>query len=151
MDRKISALGDRIGEIIEYMVGGGIIKQFQELGYTITAYSRDKIFTVHGTNEQGEVDLLLEDGIVTILVEVKTKLKTEDVLEHVARLEKYRRYYNARHSNPDGQHFIGAVAGAVVTPNVIEFTQKQGMYVIVQSGEAVEILPSPEGFVAKKW
>ncbi len=150
-DKKIAALGDRIGEIVEHMIGGDIINQFQELGYSITAYSRDKIFAVPDTNEHGEVDLLLEDGIVTILIEVKTNLKTEDVLDHVKRLEKYRRYYNARNRTLDEQHFIGAVAGAVVKPNVAEFAQKEGLYVIVQSGEAVEILPSPDGFVAKQW
>ncbi len=150
-DKKIAALGDRIGEIVEHMIGGDIINQFQELGYSITAYSRDKIFAVPDTNEHGEVDLLLEDGNVTILIEVKTNLKTEDVLDHVKRLEKYRRYYNARNRALDEQHFIGAVAGAVVKPNVAEFAQKEGLYVIVQSGEAVEILPSPDGFVAKRW
>jgi len=29
--------------------------------------------------------------------------------------------------------------------------RKNGMYVIVQSGESVEIVPSPEGFTAKEW
>ncbi|HBT77963.1 MAG TPA: DUF3782 domain-containing protein [Planctomycetaceae bacterium] len=149
-DRKISALGSRIGEIVENMIGGDIVAQFRALGYAVSAYSRNKVFGIAGTSASGEIDLLLEDGDVAILIEVKTALKTADVNEHVERLQKYRRYID-EHGDVDKRRYIGAVAGAVVEPNVVQFAQKNGLYVIVQSGKAVEIMPSPEGFVAKKW
>jgi len=63
-------------------------------------------------------------------------------------LEKFRRYSDAR---GDKRHFIGAVAGAVVSDNVADSAIENGLYVIVQSGEAVEIVTPPEGFVPKKW
>jgi len=148
-EKKISALGSRIGEIVENMLGSDIINQFQALGYSITKYSRSLRFGPLGTEESGEVDLYIEDGDVAILVEAKTTLKTADVLEHIERLEKYRRCMDAAGS--DSRRFIGAVAGAVVEPNVAAFAQKHGMYVIAQSGKAFEIIPSPEGFVPKKW
>ena len=148
-DRKISALGSRIGEIIENMIGNDIISQFQALGYSITRYSRNLRFGQFGTEECSEVDLYIEDGDVAILVEAKTTLKNVDVLEHIERLEKYRRCIDAAGS--DSRRFIGAVAGAVVEKNVATFAQKHGLYVIAQSGKAFEIIPSPEGFVPKKW
>jgi len=148
-ERKISSLGSRIGEIVENMLGSDIITQFQSLGFSITRYSRNLIFGRPGTEESGEVDLYIEDGDVAILVEAKTTLKNADVLEHIERLEKYRRCIDAAGS--DSRRFIGAVAGAVVDKNVATFTQKHGMYVIAQSGKAFEIIPSPEGFVPKKW
>ena len=148
-DKKISALGSRIGEIVENMIGGDIVNQFREFGYAITRYGRNLIFGREGTAESGEVDLFLEDGDIAILIEVKTSLKTADVLEHIERLEKYRRCIDAAKS--DTRCYIGAVAGAVVEKNVADFAQKHGLYVIVQSGRAVEIIPPPEGFVAKKW
>jgi hypothetical protein len=148
-DRKISALGSRIGEIVENMIGNDIINQFQALGYSITRYSRSLRFGPLGTAESSEVDLYIEDGDVAILVEAKTTLKNADVLEHIERLEKYRRCIDAAGS--DNRRFIGAVAGAVVEKNVAEFAQKHGMYVIAQSGKAFEIIPPPEGFVPKKW
>jgi len=148
-DKKISALGSRIGEIVENMIGGDIVPQFQALGYSITRYGRNFIFGQQGTEESGEIDLYIEDGDVAILIEAKTTLKTADVLEHIERLEKYRRCIDAAGS--DHRRFIGAVAGAVVEKNVAEFAQKRGLYVIVQSGRAVEIIPSPEGFVPKRW
>ena len=147
----IGRLGDRIGDIIEHMVGGGnIIEQFQALDYDVTEYSRNKIFGKKGTKESGEIDLFLEDGDIAILISVKTKLTTGNVREHIEQMEKYRRYIDAK-GNGDKRRFVGAVAGAVADPNVIDFAQKKGFYVIVQSGVAVEIIPPPEGFEAKKW
>jgi len=98
----------------------------------------------------GEIDLLLDDGPIGILIEVKTTLKTDDVREHIERIGKYRRY--AEEKGFGGQRrFIGAVAGALVSKETAKFAQDNGMYVIVQSGDAIEIVASPEGFRAKEW
>ena len=59
----------------------------------------------------------------------KRKLITE-------RLEKYRICADAR---GDKRRFIGAVAGAVVDGEATDVAHDNGMYVIVQPGEAVEI------------
>jgi len=145
-DKIISELGSRIGEIVENMVGGGnIVKQFQALNIAIHAHSRDKTFGTRGTSESGEIDVFLENGDLVILIEVKTKPTQDDVREHIERLKKYRLYGN------DKRRILGAIAGAVVPDKVAEFSHKKGMYVIVQSGEAVEIIAQPEGFMAKEW
>ena len=86
---------------------------------------------------------------MSILIEVKTTLETADVRKHLDKMEKYRIYANARWNDPT--HFIGAVAGAVVTDESKDFAHENGMYVIVQSGEAVEIMEVPEGFRAREW
>jgi len=36
-------------------------------------------------------------------------------------------------------------------PHAGKLAYENGFYVIVQSGKAVEILPTPEGFVAREW
>ena len=147
-DRKISALGSRIGEIVESMVEGNIVGKFQVFGYTVTKSGRNVKF---GNRElpRGEIDLFLEDGDIAILIEVKTTLETADVRNHIDRLERYRRYVDA--AGHDKRHFIGAVAGAVIMGEAATVAHESGMYVIVQSGEAVEIVKPPEGFKAKKW
>ncbi|MDR0328094.1 MAG: hypothetical protein LBI05_07365 [Planctomycetaceae bacterium] len=144
-DRKISALGSRIGEIVENMVGGDIVGQFQALNIAIHSHSRDKTFGTRGTNESGQIDVFLENGDIVVLIEVKTKPTADDVLDHIERMKKYRIYGN------DKRRILGAVAGAVVADDVVKFAHKQGLFVIVQSGEAVEIIAPPEGFVAKEW
>jgi len=149
-EQKISSLGSRVGEIVENMVGGDIVEQFQALGYAVTSLSRNIIFGMEGTKDEGEIDLLLEDGDIAILIEAKTALKTKDVLEHIERLEKYRAYLD-RTGKSDRWRLIGAVATASARPDVIKFAQRKGLYVIVQTGRTVEIVTPPEGFVAKKW
>ena len=143
-DKKISELGSRVGEIVENMVGGDIVGQFQALGIAIKSHSRYKTFGTRGTSESGEIDVFLENGDIVILIEVKTRLTEDEVREHIERMKKYRSY------GDDKRRIIGAVAGAVVSDDVIKFAHKQGLYVIVQSGEAVEIIAQPEGFVAKE-
>ena len=64
-------------------------------------------------------------------------------------MEKYRRFVDADGKN--GKRFIGAVAGTVIAENVINFAHESGLYVIIQSARAVEIIDSPEGFKAKEW
>ena len=149
-ERKISALGSRIGEIIENMVSGNIVAKFREFGYAVNECSQNKYFENKELGISGEIDVLLEDGDIAILIEVKTTLVIADVREHIERLEKYRCHTDTK-VNGDKRRFIGAVAGAVVRDDAAKFAQKNGMYVIVQSGEAVKIVPPPEGFVAKEW
>ena len=144
-DKKIAELGSRIGEIVENMIGGDIVKKFQALNIAIHAHSRDKTFGTRGTSESGEIDVFLENGDLVVLIEVKTKPAQGDVRDHIERMKKYRLYGN------DKRRIFGAIAGAVVPDKVAEFAHKQGMYVIVQSGEAVEIIAQPKGFKAKEW
>ena len=148
--KSVSKLGNRIGDIIENMVGGNaLIRKFKKLDYKIERHSRNVCFG-HGLPKEmrGEVDLLLEDGNIAILIEVKTTLQTADVRTHIERLEKYRRVADVK---GDKRRFIGAVAGAVVEGEAQEFAHENGMYVIVQTGEAVEIVQTPEGFQTKEW
>jgi len=149
-NKDVGGLTGKVGDMVEKLVGeGNLVDQFRKLGHRVKAHSRKKVFGEKGTAESGEIDLFLEDGNVSILVEAKTTLKKDDVLDHLERLEKYRRCVDA--DGPSGKHFIGAVAGTVIAENVIDFAHEKGLYVIIQSARAVEILSQPEGFVAKKW
>ena len=146
--RKVSALGSRIGEIVENMVAGNIVEKFQAFDYEIIQCAPRVKYEYKKLGMRGEIDLFLEDGDVAILVEVKTTLETTDVRKHIKQLEEYRRCADAR---GDKRRFVGAVAGAVVEGEAMEFAHENGMYVIVQSGEAVEIVQTPEGFKAREW
>ena len=144
-NKDVGALTSRIGEIVENMVGGDIVGQFQALDIDIKSHSRDKTFGKKGTDESGQIDVFLENGDLVILIEVKTRLTDDDVRDHIERMKKFRLY------GGDKRRIRGAVAGAVVSDDVAKFAHRKGMYVIVQSGEAVEIIVQPEGFVAKEW
>ena len=149
-DKKISKLGSRIGEIIESMVEGNIVEKFQALGYEVVGCSQNASFTNKKLGISGEIDLLLVGGDIDILIEVKTTLEKADVCDHINRIEKYRRCIDAM-GGKNKSHFIGAVAGAVVRKEAAETAHKNGLYVIIQSGEAVKIVAPPEGFTVKEW
>ena len=113
--------------------------------YKINDYSINKKFGRDFPKDmRGYIDLFLESGDIAILIEVKTTLESKDVRTHVERLEKFRR---ASDMKEDKRRFIGAV----VEGDAKEIALENGMYVIVQSGKAVEILPTPEGFEAREW
>jgi len=151
-NKKIGNITGSMGRVIEHMVAGdNIIGKFAHLGYVIGEYSRNKKFgreLPEKLDAKGEIDLFLENGEIAILLEVKTTLETKDVYKLIRTLERYRRFSDTK---GDRRRFIGAVAGAVVEDDAIKLALENGMYVIVQSGESVEIVPTPEGFKARKW
>jgi hypothetical protein len=46
---------------------------------------------------------------------------------------------------------LGAIAGGVVPPDVREYAQQCGLFVLELNGEQVSRVESPEGFVAREW
>jgi len=146
----VGSLGNKVGDMVEKLLGEGkLVAQFRELGHRVKTHSQNKKFGEEGTTDCGEIDLFMEDGDVAILVEAKTTLRKDDVTDHIERLEKYRRFADAE--GYPKKRLVGAVAGTVIAENVINFAHEKGLYVIVQSARAVEIMPSPDGFVAHEW
>jgi hypothetical protein len=157
--KEVGKLGNSIGRIVEHMLGERIIEKFQALGYGVThPVRRSHSFENTKLGISGEFDLTLVDSDVIILIEVKTTLETSDVRKHIEKIEKYHRHIvSVGFIQPPFTHllpstrFFGAVAGAVVEEEAMEFAHENGLYVIAQSGEAVEIVPVPEGFKAREW
>jgi len=140
-ERRYGKLSDRLGQLVAAMVEGGILRLYKNLGYDFDVCNRNYNFGNKALDIYGEVDLFLENGDVALLVEVKTNLSIGDVKEHQERLEKFRLVADVKN---DKRHFIAAVGGGVIQKNVRDFALKQGMFVVQQSGENVEILV-PEG------
>ena len=85
-NRAIGKLGNRIGEIVEHMIGERIIEKFQALGYNVThPVVRNCSFSSAKLGLYGEFDLTLVDSDIIILIEVKTTLETSDVRKHLKR------------------------------------------------------------------
>jgi len=148
-NQDVGGLTSSVGALVSSMVSGNIIEKFEALGYDdLDRCCEKQKFKNKKLGIKGEIDLFLENGDIAILIEVKTSLDTKDVRKHIERLEKFRRYSDVR---GDKRRFVGAVAGASIEEEAMEFAHENGLYVIVQSGDAVEIVTPPEGFVAKKW
>jgi hypothetical protein len=128
------------------MVAPNLRQKFRELGLNFPQVNLNSNVSDYENNIFLEIDVKLENGDKVMLVEVKTKLNTENVKDHIKRLEKMRTYADL---HGDKRAFLGAVAGVVMTPNVKEYALEQGFYVIEPSGESFNITP-PNG-QPKEW
>jgi hypothetical protein len=90
---------------------------------------------------------MLENGDIVIAVEVKAKPVPKDIDKHIERLEVLRRRADARN---DTRKFQGAIAGAIMTDEVREYTHSAGFYVIEQTGDTVKI-NIPKDFKPREW
>ena len=148
LDRQLGKLGNRFGEVIEYMVMPNLLDKFSELGFVFEkAYHHAKIKDKKN-NIVTEVDVTLENGDYVMLVEVKAKPTTSDINEHVERMGKVRAYADLRN---DRRKFLAAIAGVVINDNEREYALKNGFYVIEPSGETF-IITLPEGvYSPREW
>jgi hypothetical protein len=96
--------------------------------------------------EELELDLLVANDTEAVGVECKSKLKIDDVNEHVERLAKLKRL-SPRYNNFT---IMGALAAMVIPDNVARYAEAQGLFVIGQTGDHLEIR-NDEGFVPAVW
>ena len=137
-NKRFGDFTNRFGEVVEYMVVPNLLVKFEELGLVFPKANEHTKIKDKINNIFFEIDIMLENGDKAILVEVKTKLSTENIQDHIMRIEKMRTYADL---HGDKRSFLGAVASVVLTENVKEYALKQGLYVIEPSGETFNITP----------
>ena len=135
-NKRFGDFTNRFGEVVEYMIAPNLREKFSELGYVFLRTSSGTRVNDHINNIHFEIDVFLENGEIALMVEVKTKLTTEFIKDHIERLGKMRRYADLHN---DKRTFLGAVAGVVITPNVKKYALKQGLFVVEPSGETFNI------------
>ena len=145
-DRKMGYLSNHFSEMVEHLVAPSIKEKFRDLGFTFDHVSKDHEITDNGRS-LAEIDLLLENGDIAMAVEVKSKPVEKDVDEHIRRMEILRKKADAKN---DKRKYQGAIAGAIMSKEVRNYTHKAGFYVIEQSGDTVKII-IPEGFKLRVW
>jgi hypothetical protein len=146
-DRKIGELGNRFGELAEHLVTPNITEKFRTLNYTFTKAGPDVEFFDRNGKALTEVDVWLENGEFALAVEVKSKLRQDHVDHHLKRMGILRAYLDERN---DSRKLLGAVAGAIVPPELRNYVLEKGFYLIEQSGDTVKIEP-PAGFKPRIW
>jgi hypothetical protein len=145
-NKRFGEFTNRFGEVVEYMIAPNLQEKFRELNLNFPRANPNPVVSDYDNDIFLEIDVMLENGDKAMLVEVKTKLTTEHVKDHVKRLEKMRVYADL---HGDKRAFLGAVAGVVMTNNVKRYALGQGFYVIEPSGETFNITP-PNG-EPKEW
>jgi hypothetical protein len=146
--RLIGKLGNSFGELAEHLVSPHIMDKFNELGFHFEQTATDVKFSDPETHKRiAEVDVYLENGDITMAVEVKSKPKTKDVDDHIRRMETLRRRADKKN---DKRRYQGAIAGAIMADDVRRYILESGFYVIEQTGDTVQIT-MPDGFTARSW
>jgi hypothetical protein len=146
LTKNLGGIGNSLGKMTEAMFSFELWKKFSVHGFKFTQGSSIKFSA--GSQVLAEVDFFMENGDYAMPVEIKTELSVEDVDEHLKRMDKIRRYMDGR---KDKRKLVGAVAGAIVAPNVVKYAQRKGFFVLVQTGDSIAIARAPKGFAPKEW
>ncbi|MBF0439825.1 MAG: DUF3782 domain-containing protein [Magnetococcales bacterium] len=151
-DRKIKKvstlvgnLGSRWGDFVEGIVAAAGTTLFAKWGIPVHKVTRNIKAYLPGNREM-EIDVLVVNTTVAVLVEVKSRLQLKHIQKHIKRLNEFKEFF------PEyaDKQTIGAVAGIVIDEQVGRYAMDEGLFVIVQSGENVELANGPD-FVPKNW
>jgi len=135
-NKRFGEFTNRFGEVVEYMIAPNMRQIFKEIGYDFNQAGPHYTVEDDVHDIYFEIDVFLQNGDTAILVEVKTKLSTRDVKDHIKRLQKMRAFADFR---GDKRAFLGAVAGVVMTKETKKYALDQGFFVIEPSGETMSI------------
>ena len=145
-DKKIGEISGTLGRFVEGLVEPKLLELFRNRGIEVTEIYHNVEIHKKGM-EEAEIDLLLINSDYSIAVEVKTTLKVSDVDDHIKRLEKLK-------NNPirvlKGTTLLGAVAGMRIEEQADKYAYRQGLFVLKQKGEIVEIA-NDNKFKPKEW
>jgi len=147
LGERFGELSNRFGEMAEHLVAPNIVNKFRALGLGLERVSQNSKIVKSSGITVAEVDLLLESNDLVVAVEVKTKPTLLDVDKHIARMETLRREADLR---GDARKYRGAIAAAIMIPDVREQILASGFYAIEQSGDTMQIV-IPEGFIPREW
>lgn len=143
-DRKIGALTGKWSRFVEGLVVPAVERLFRERDIHVDMVSQRVRRRKNG--EGIEIDVLAVDGKHAVLIEVKSTLGVDDVREHLERMQKFKRFF----PEYSDRQVVGAVGGIVIEDGVDRFAYKNGLFVIAQSGDTVNIL-NDEKFTPKVW
>ena len=142
--KEVANLTTRWGQFVENLVEPGVIRLFQSRGIEVHETHR-RVQAKRGAVKM-EIDVLAVNDEVVVAVEVKSRLARVDVDEFLEKLVLFKQAF------PRYADVIlhGAVAGIEIDQGVDRYAYRQGLFVIKQSGEMVEIA-NDLGFKPKAW
>jgi hypothetical protein len=146
--RGVGDLGHRLGDIVEYLISSNLKEKFDKYDFNFRNLATKVQINDENRKLLTDIDVLLYDGDCVMAVEVKTNPNIKDVNRHIKRMEQIQNYPP---SGVENKKIFGAMAGAVVDPDIYEMCFDAGFFVISQTGENVEIVPPPKDFVPKFW
>jgi hypothetical protein len=144
---NVGGLNRSLGELIETLIAARLWEKFPDYNLK-RAYQRVPIFD-ENNRAMTDIDILLSNTDTVMAVEVKRQLDDKrDVDDHLKRMERIRKYPPAE---VVGKKMVGAMAGGVVDDDTRRYAYESGFFVLELTGDTVQLIPPPDGFVPKKW
>jgi predicted AAA+ superfamily ATPase len=147
LKEHVGTVGNDLGALSEALFAPELWKKLDAYGYEFDGQVSRRKF-VENKRCIAEVDYYLENGDYVCPVEVKTQLTEVYIDRFINRIGVIRGYLDRK---GDKRKIIGAVAGTLVSNEVIAYAHSLGLYVFAQKGDFVEVAELPEGFVATVW
>lgn len=144
LSEDIGRLGNRLGEFVEGMVAPAVVRLFQARG--IPVHEVHQRVAASRQDVDMEVDLLVVNDEDVVAIEVKSKVSVADVDDFVEQLGHFKRAF----PHYRDAAVMGGYAGMVIPIDVARYAYRQGLFVIGQRGETVEIL-NDQKFQPRAW
>jgi uncharacterized protein YeeX (DUF496 family) len=147
-DKRVGELTNRYGEISEHMIVPNLVSSFNALGYTFEKFGPNTKIEDFVHNIFTEADAFLENGDCVMVVEIKTKLRIDDINDHVERMEKFRAHADF---HKDKRKYYGAIAGLLMSKSEKTYALRKGFYVLETVGETFTITTPTGPGAPKAW
>ena len=146
---NVGGLNRSMGELIETLIAARLWEKFKNYPYNLRrAYQNVPVFNEnHGIVT--DIDILLSNTEWVMAVEVKHRLnRTDEVDRHLERMEQIRKYPPLE---TVGKRMVGAMAGGVVNPDVLDYIHSAGFFVLSLNGESVGLVKPKVEFTPREW
>jgi Holliday junction resolvase-like predicted endonuclease len=147
-DRRMKKLQDLFttqwGKLIESLVEGDLVKLLNQRGIQVQRTTQN-VDGKYGDVDY-EFDIIAVNGDEIVIVEVKTTLRTDDVIHFLSKLE-HAKTWMTEYKN---HKIIGAMACLVEQSGSMKMAMKHGLLAIKATGGSASIVNRP-GFEPKKW
>ncbi len=140
-NKKVAEITDTLGLFAEEQVAPAALRLFADLGMNLKEVMQRVKITNQRREIVAEVDLLLVDDEVSVAVEVKNRLRKDDVDDHIKRLDVLQQHPSRATAQTK---LYGAIAAMIADKSLVEYALKKGLFVIVPSGESVELAAAPD-------
>lgn len=142
--KNVDSLTGKWGKFVEGLAAPAAERLFRDRGIRVgRVYQRAR---ARKDGEGMEIDVLAVDGEHAVFIEVKSTLDIEDIQEHIERMEKFKTLF----PESADRKAVGALAGIVIDEGVDRYAYRNGLFVITQSGDTVQVM-NDEKFVPKEW
>ena len=146
---NVGGLNHSMGELVETLFAPHLGDKFDIYNYNLKRMFRRLPIYDDKNRLRSDIDILLSNTTLCMAVEIKRWLeKTDQVDEHIKRMQLIRQYPPAE---VKGKKLLGAIVGAVVTPEAREYAEKNGFFILELTGEDVRLLEPPKDFQPKEW